>query len=188
MGAYPVLTSTLRICHLARAWWGSLHACAACWLDNKVVINGSALGQRRATRMQSTFATSPRAAEAASISHAVAIDAEVNIMKALVSTLFVACALAAPVAAFAQTAEAPVTRAQVLADLVRVEHAGYRPTATDINYPDDIQHAEAIVAQEEAQQAAPGNNAVGGVAMTGSTDSGAPVVTSAGGRSIYAGH
>jgi len=109
-------------------------------------------------------------------------------MKALVSTLFVACALAAPVAAFAQTAEAPVTHAQVLADLVRVEQAGYRPSASDVNYPDDIQHAESIVAQEQAQQAAPGNSAVGGVAMTGSSDSGAPVVASAGGRSIYAGH
>ncbi|MCP3718930.1 MULTISPECIES: DUF4148 domain-containing protein [unclassified Paraburkholderia] len=115
-------------------------------------------------------------------------------MKALVSTLLVACALAAPAAAFAQTANpanAPVTRAQVIADLVRVEQAGYRPVAKDVNYPDDIQHAEAIVAQEQAQktqQAAPGNTAVGGVAMTGSSDAGAPVMASVGGRSIYAGH
>ncbi|WP_028205851.1 DUF4148 domain-containing protein [Paraburkholderia nodosa] len=115
-------------------------------------------------------------------------------MKALVSTLLVACALAAPAAAFAQTANpanAPLTRAQVIADLVRVEQAGYRPVAKDVNYPDDIQHAEAIVAQEQAQktqQAAPGNTAVGGVAMTGSSDAGAPVMASVGGRSIYAGH
>ncbi|WP_321964449.1 DUF4148 domain-containing protein [Paraburkholderia sp. J7] len=116
-------------------------------------------------------------------------------MKALVSTLLVACALAAPAAAFAQTAtpaNTPVTRAQVVADLVRLEQTGYRPTANDLNYPDDIQHAEAIVAQEQAQtaqQAAPGNTAVGGVAMTGNSDSGAPIVASAaGGRSIYAGH
>ncbi|WP_321898485.1 DUF4148 domain-containing protein [Paraburkholderia heleia] len=115
-------------------------------------------------------------------------------MKALVSTLLVACALAAPAAAFAQTANpanAPVTCAQVRADLVRVEQAGYRPAAKDVNYPDDIQHAEAIVAQEQAQkaqQAAPGNTAFGGVAMTGSSDAGAPVVASVGERSIYAGH
>jgi hypothetical protein len=109
-------------------------------------------------------------------------------MKAFVSTLLVACALAAPVAAFAQTANAPVTRAQVVADLVRVEQAGYRPSASDLNYPEDIQHAEAIVAQEQAQNAAPGAAAVGGVAMTGSSDSGAPVVASVGDRSIYAGH
>lgn len=109
-------------------------------------------------------------------------------MKALVSTLLVACALAAPVAAFAQTANAPVTRAEVRADLVRVEQAGYRPWASDINYPDDIQHAEAIVAQEQTPKAAPGDSAVGGVALTGSSDSGAPVVASVGERSIYAGH
>ncbi|HKR43592.1 MAG TPA: DUF4148 domain-containing protein [Paraburkholderia sp.] len=115
-------------------------------------------------------------------------------MKALVSTLLVACALAAPAAAFAQTvnpANAPLTRAQVIADLVQVEQAGYRPVAKDVNYPDDIQHAEAIVAQEQAQktqQAAPGSTAVGGVAMTGSSDAGAPVVASVSGRSIYAGH
>jgi len=116
-------------------------------------------------------------------------------MKALVSTLLVACALAAPAAAFAQTAStatnAPVTRAQVIAELTRLEQAGYRPSARDNNYPDDIQHAEAIVARQEAQktqQAAPASSAVGGVAMTGSSDSGAPVLTSAGGRSIYAGH
>ncbi|MEM5403686.1 MULTISPECIES: DUF4148 domain-containing protein [Paraburkholderia] len=115
-------------------------------------------------------------------------------MKALVSTLLVACALAAPVAAFAQTANpanTPATRAQVIADLVRVEQAGYRPVAKDVNYPDDIQHAEAIVAQEQAQktqQAAPGSTAVGGVAMMGSSDAGAPVVASVGERSIYAGH
>jgi len=115
-------------------------------------------------------------------------------MKALVSTLLVACVLAAPAAAFAQTANpanAPVTRAQVVADLARLEQAGYRPVANDLNYPDDIQHAEAVVAQEQAQQtqqAAPGSTAVGGVAMTGSSDAGAPVVASIGGRSIYAGH
>ena len=115
-------------------------------------------------------------------------------MKALVSTLLVACVLAAPAAAFAQTANpanAPVTRAQVVADLARLEQAGYRPVANDLNYPDDIQHAEAVVAQEQAQQtqqAAPGSTAVGGVAMTGNSDAGAPVVASIGGRSIYAGH
>src|ERR1700758_1680897 len=109
-------------------------------------------------------------------------------MKALVSTLLVACALAAPVAAFAQTATTPVTHAQVIADLVRLEQAGYRPTASDYNYPADIQRAEAIVAQQQAQNPAPGSTSVGGVSMKGSSDSAAPVVASAGGRSIYAGH
>lgn len=109
-------------------------------------------------------------------------------MKALVSAMLVACALAAPVAAFAQTVNAPVTRAQVKADLVRLEQAGYRPVASDPYYPDDIQRAEAIVAQQQAQNPAPGSAAVGGVSMKGSSDSGAPVGVAAGARSIYAGH
>ncbi|WP_233806906.1 DUF4148 domain-containing protein [Paraburkholderia sp. HP33-1] len=109
-------------------------------------------------------------------------------MKALVSAMLVACALAAPVAAFAQTANAPVTHAQVVADLVRLEQAGYRPTASDPYYPADIQRAEAIVAQQQAQNAAPGSAAVGGVSMKGSADSGAPVAAYPGEHSIYAGH
>ncbi|MGF6446553.1 DUF4148 domain-containing protein [Paraburkholderia youngii] len=109
-------------------------------------------------------------------------------MKALASALLVACALAAPAAAFAQTADAPVTRAQVVADYVRLEQAGYRPVASDPYYPDDIQRAEAIVAQQQVQNAAPASAAVGGVSMKGSSDSGAPVATYVSERSIYAGH
>ena len=114
-------------------------------------------------------------------------------MKALISALLVSCALAAPVCAFAQANAAaatastngPVTRAEVRADLVRLEQAGYRPAAKDINYPDDIQHAEAIVAQQDAQSAA---GAVGGVSMAGSSDSGAQGSSGPAGQSIYFGH
>ncbi|HKT98495.1 MAG TPA: DUF4148 domain-containing protein [Paraburkholderia sp.] len=117
-------------------------------------------------------------------------------MKALISALLVSCALAAPVCAFAQSsavtnptsaagANGPVTRAEVRADLARVEQAGYRPGGDDLNYPNDIQHAEAIVAQENAKSAA---GAVGGVAMSGTSDSGGQAVATADGRSIYAGH
>lgn len=119
-------------------------------------------------------------------------DAKVNIMKALISALFVSCALAAPIYAFAQsntaspsTTNGPVTRAEVRADLVRVEQAGYRPSASDNNYPNDIQHAEAIVAQEQAK---PDAGAVGGVSMSGDSDAGGQATASAGARSIYAGH
>ncbi|MFD1560931.1 DUF4148 domain-containing protein [Paraburkholderia silviterrae] len=114
-------------------------------------------------------------------------------MKALISALLISCALAAPVCAFAQANAAadtastngPVTRAEVRADLVRLEQAGYRPAAKDINYPDDIQHAEAIVAQQDAQSAA---GAVGGVSMAGSSDSGAQGSSGPAGQSIYFGH
>ncbi|WP_028221148.1 DUF4148 domain-containing protein [Paraburkholderia oxyphila] len=114
-------------------------------------------------------------------------------MKAFISAWLVSCALAAPVCAFAQSSAAadtastngPVTRAEVRADLVRLEQAGYRPAARDINYPADIQHAEAIVAQQYTQSAA---GAVGGVSMSGSSDSGAQAPAAPAGQSIYFGH
>ncbi len=78
-------------------------------------------------------------------------------MKTLVSALLVSCALAAPFSAFAQsTGDAPFTRAAVQADLVRVEQAGFQPDGSQINYPANIQHAEAIVAQENAHTLATG--------------------------------
>lgn len=78
--------------------------------------------------------------------------------------------LAAPALSFAQS-NAPVTRAEVRADLVRLEQAGYNPSlADDANYPADIQAAEAKVA---AQNASPSTqSSYGGVAQTGSSSSG----------------
>ncbi|MGI4856446.1 MAG: DUF4148 domain-containing protein [Janthinobacterium lividum] len=57
------------------------------------------------------------------------------------SALTLAATLAAPTAAFAQSNH-PLTRAEVRADLARVERAGYRPNASQYNYPDNIQAAE----------------------------------------------
>ncbi|RQS65990.1 DUF4148 domain-containing protein [Burkholderia sp. Bp8963] len=63
-------------------------------------------------------------------------------------------ALLASHAAMAQTS-APLTRAQVLDELYRLEAAGYDPSAGDEgNYPADIQAAEARVAAQQAAQAA----------------------------------
>lgn len=55
--------------------------------------------------------------------------------------LILAATLAAPTGAFAQSSHS-LTRAEVRADLARVERAGYRPTASQYNYPDNIQAAE----------------------------------------------
>lgn len=90
-------------------------------------------------------------------------------MKAYVRTLVVACALAAPALSFAQTDGAvngPLTRAQVRADLVRLEQAGYEPGMDDPYYPDNLQAAEARLAQQRGA-------AEGGVPLTGSSQSGA---------------
>jgi hypothetical protein len=89
--------------------------------------------------------------------------------KALVCFALAAGTLAAPVLSFAQT-NAPVTRAEVRADLVRLEQAGYNPSSgDDANYPADIQAAEAKVASQSAPQA---TQSYGGVAQNGSSSSG----------------
>jgi hypothetical protein len=81
-----------------------------------------------------------------------------------------AATVAAPVLCFAQS-NAPLTRAEVRADLVRVERAGYNPSlGNDIHYPADIQAAEAKIAAQNDQHLT--TQAVGGVAQNGSSASG----------------
>jgi len=101
-------------------------------------------------------------------------------MKSLIQAVVVAAALAAPVAVFAQSNQ-PVTRAQVRAELVQLEQAGYRPGEDHTTYPAQIQAAEAKVAAQ--------NNAVGGVAG-GSSQSGRATDTAVSSYSprIYNGH
>jgi len=48
----------------------------------------------------------------------------------------------------------PVTRAQVKADLRRLEQAGYDPATRDPYYPDQIQAAEARVSRQNAAPSA----------------------------------
>ena len=83
-------------------------------------------------------------------------------MKSLIQAVAVSIALVVPVASFAQS-NAPLARAQVVAELVQLEKAGYSPArGDDPHYPDDILAAEAKVAAQ--------NSTVGGVA-DGSTAS-----------------
>jgi len=93
------------------------------------------------------------------------------IMKKIVLFLAIATgALAAPALSFAQT-NGPITRAEVRADLVRVEQAGYNPSvANDINYPADIQAAEAKIAAQDGQQS--GTQGYGGVTQHGKSAAG----------------
>ncbi|ASL46986.1 hypothetical protein bAD24_III06310 [Burkholderia sp. AD24] len=91
---------------------------------------------------------------------------------ALVCFALAAGALATPVLSFAQS-NAPVTRADVRADLVRVEQAGYNPsTSDDATYPADIQAAEAKVAAQDPQQST--QSSYGGMAQNGTSSSGRP--------------
>lgn len=71
-------------------------------------------------------------------------------MKSLIQAVAVAAVLAAPMASFAQSNQ-PVTRAQVRAELVQLEKAGYSAAnGRDPYYPSDVQAAEARVAAQNA--------------------------------------
>jgi hypothetical protein len=89
-------------------------------------------------------------------------------MKSLIQAVALAVVLAAPVVSFAQS-NSSVTRAEVRADLVQLEKAGYNPTGDEINYPQNIQAAEARVsAQNNAAQ-----NSGYGSSTNGSSQAGA---------------
>jgi len=90
-------------------------------------------------------------------------------MKSLIQSVVIAAALTAPVAVFAQSS-APVSRAQVKAELVQFEQAGGpRTFSNDPYYPADAQMIQARVDAQNGK-----NQAVGGV-HAGSSASGAPV-------------
>ncbi|EGD00604.1 TPA: DUF4148 domain-containing protein [Burkholderia aenigmatica] len=88
--------------------------------------------------------------------------------------LALSLAVLSPVASFAQSDNVPLTRAQVRAQLIQIEKAGYFPQRKDPNYPDSLLAAErrislertgSGVGSEPANQAASGQhvwkNAVG---------------------------
>ncbi|BDC44663.1 DUF4148 domain-containing protein [Paraburkholderia terrae] len=85
-------------------------------------------------------------------------------MKALTLTVVLA-SLSVPSAAYAQTANDPLTRAQIHAELVQLEHAGYKPSKA--RYPDDIQAAEKRLASQQNDQAHV-KTAIGGISSSGS--------------------
>ncbi|MFM0125817.1 DUF4148 domain-containing protein [Paraburkholderia sp. RL18-101-BIB-B] len=90
--------------------------------------------------------------------------------------------LALPTVSFAQDASVSVTRADVQADLIRLEQAGYRPSK--LNYPADIETAEAHLNAQDVT--ASSNTDVGGVS-DGSSQMSAPT-TIGGAHSIYSHH
>ncbi|CCD39286.1 hypothetical protein BKIR_c46_0489 [Candidatus Paraburkholderia kirkii UZHbot1] len=60
--------------------------------------------------------------------------------------------LSAPLVSFAQSS-APASRAEVRAELVQLEKAGYAPTAEDASYPSRLQAAQTRVAEMRMAQA-----------------------------------
>jgi hypothetical protein len=103
-------------------------------------------------------------------------------LKSLISAVTLASALAAPAVSFAQSNE-PVTRAQVRAELIQVEKAGYQVGDGDhTSYPAGIQAAEARVAAQNG--AASG---YGGV-TSGSSEAGLPAMSMADWNAMYSHH
>jgi hypothetical protein len=89
----------------------------------------------------------------------------------LIKSLIVAAVVAAPAVSFAQS-NAPLTRAQVRAELVQLEKAGYNPAADYDTYPQNIQAAEARASALNGAAAA----AAYGGAANGSSAAGAGAV------------
>jgi hypothetical protein len=102
-------------------------------------------------------------------------------MKTLAYLLLAIGAFASPVVSFAQSTE-PLTRAQVRAELIRLEEAGYHVgTGDHTTYPAGIQAAESKIAAQDSQQTAnnsapdsqqAANNAVGGTTLNGTSAAG----------------
>ncbi|WP_321801791.1 DUF4148 domain-containing protein [Caballeronia sp. J97] len=95
-------------------------------------------------------------------------------MKTLISAVALAAALAAPALSFAQQSDAPLSRAQVRAELVQLEKAGYNPNISDPSYPSNIQAAQARVSAQQLAQAPVQSSDYGSVA-NGSSQSGRTV-------------
>ena len=88
-------------------------------------------------------------------------------MKSSIYAAIAASVLAAPIASFAQSDQG-LTRDQVKAELVQLEQNGYKPLASDSQYPSDIQAAEQRIQPMLAQADTSGYGAVAtGAGQTG---------------------
>jgi|HubBroStandDraft_5_1064220.scaffolds.fasta_scaffold618895_2 hypothetical protein len=106
-------------------------------------------------------------------------------IKLFVPAMLVASALAVPMLALAQDDPGP-TRAEVRTQLIQAEQAGYNPSANDVNYPSNIQAADARIAAKNGD-----NGTSYGPSTAGTSASGLHAYTpldSVGTGSLYAHH
>lgn len=99
-------------------------------------------------------------------------------MKRLNRALIVASLVIAPFAAHAADI-APLTRAQVRAELIQAEQNGTYPTSK-VHYPDAQPDAATVYVANRAAAKAAANSAYGG-SVAGSSATGAPAVSGSGG-------
>ena len=95
--------------------------------------------------------------------------------------------LSAPLASFAQQSDAPVTRAEVRAQLAQAEQAGFKVSGADnLTYPSDAQAAETKIAA--ANDAAPAATQTGfGPSLSSQSQSGTHAVNPSATKSLYFG-
>jgi hypothetical protein len=91
---------------------------------------------------------------------------EVEIMK-VIQSLLVSAVVALPALSFAQSNE-PVPRAEVRAQLVELEKAGYNPTSDQAQYPQNLEAAEARLSAQQALAASSYGPSVAGTSGSGS--------------------
>ena len=82
----------------------------------------------------------------------------------LVRSLVIAALVAVPVLSFAQSSQ-PVTRAEVKAELVQLQKAGYRESSDYTQYPAHLQTTLARISAESGATASASASAFGGVAL-----------------------
>ena len=99
-------------------------------------------------------------------------------IRSLIEAGVIAALIAAPLAAFAQSNQTnePATRAQVRAELIQLEKAGYDPSnSNEVDYPANIQAAQAkVAAQNQAAQNSGYGSPAHGSSQRGSRPDSAP--------------
>jgi hypothetical protein len=85
----------------------------------------------------------------------------------LIQSLIVAAVFAVPAVSFAQSTST-ITRAQVRAELVQLEKAGYNPSGDQTQYPKNIEAAQARVNAENGVAATSYGSSSGSTSAAGS--------------------
>ncbi|PMS37731.1 uncharacterized protein DUF4148 [Trinickia symbiotica] len=101
-------------------------------------------------------------------------------MDGKIKAIAIAIALAVPAVSFGQPSNGPLTRAQVRAQLIQLERAGYNPAEGNrgSHYPRDIQAAEARVAAQNGTSGTSGMATGMGGTTTSASESGHQTHTS----------
>lgn len=106
-------------------------------------------------------------------------------MKSLIADAVLTAVLIAPLASFAQSS-GPITRAQVKAEVVRLENSGYPPAGSnDYNYPQYFLDAQSRISSGGQKDVAA--SSIGG-SVNGASRSGLATASTNRGHSIYAGY